>query len=106
MSYNSTHPKSGNKTFSYNQSIEETMIVLFTMYSEKDRRLYAAAEALKVGYGGISYISKLLNCDRKTISKGIRELDCLEIIEKDRIRKKGGGRKPSLESIPDLDIFF
>jgi hypothetical protein len=34
------------------------------------------------------------------------ELNHPESIEKDRIRIKGGGRKTSLESIPDLDINF
>ncbi len=106
MSYNLIQPKAENKTFPYDPSIETTMIMLFTMYSEKDRRLYAAAEALKLGYGGISYIAKLLNCDRKTIQKGIHELTHPETIENDRVRKKGGGRKASLESIPDLDKFF
>ena len=68
--------------------------------------LYAAAEALKLGYGGISYIARVLGCDKKTILRGILELKHPESIEKDRIRTKGGGRKTSLESIPDLDVNF
>ena len=106
MSYNSTHPKFGKKTFPYDQSIEEIMIALFAIYSEKDRRLYAAAEALKMGYGSIGYIAELFNCDRKTISKGIDELNHPETIVNDRIRKKGGGRRSSLEKIPDLNKYF
>ena len=50
--------KSTNKILPYDRSIEQKMIILYTLYSEKDRRLYAAAEALKLGYGGISYISR------------------------------------------------
>ena len=46
--------KSTNKILPYDRSIELNMILLYTLYSEKDRRLYAAAEALKLGYGGIS----------------------------------------------------
>lgn len=106
MSYNSTHPKFGKKPSPYNQSVEQIMITLFSIYSEKDRRLYAAAEALKMGYGGIGYIADLLNCDRKTIKKGIHELTHPETIVNDRIRKKGGGRKPSLENIPDINKHF
>ena len=98
--------KSTNKIFSYDRSIELKMILVHTLYSEKDRRLYAAAEALKLGYGGISYISRVLGCDRNTILRGILELNHPESIEKDRIRTKGGGRKTSLESIPDLDANF
>ncbi len=82
------------------------MALVYTLYSEKDRRLYAAAEAIKLGYGGNSYISRVLGCDRKTILQGILELNHPELIEKDRLRTKGGGRKTSLESISDLDVNF
>ena len=50
--------KSTNTISPYDRSIELNMILLYSLYSEKDRRLYAAAEALKLGYGGISYISR------------------------------------------------
>ncbi|KAF5429441.1 Rhodopirellula transposase DDE domain-containing protein, partial [Candidatus Methanophagaceae archaeon] len=95
-----------NRIFPYDRSIELKMILVYTLYSEKDRRLYAAAEALKLGYGGISYISRVLGCDRKTILRGLLELNCPESIEKDGIRTKGGGRKTSLESISGLDANF
>jgi hypothetical protein len=95
-----------NRISSYDRLIELNMILLYTLYSEKDRRLYGAAEALKLGYGGISYISRVLGCDRKTILRGILELNCPELIEKNRIRRKGGGRKTSLESIFALDANF
>ncbi len=64
-----------NRIFPYDRSIELKMISIYTLYSEKDRRLYAAAEALKLGYGGISYISGVLGCDKKTILRGILELN-------------------------------
>jgi hypothetical protein len=83
-----------NRISSYDRLIELNMILLYTLYSEKDRRLYGAAETLKLGYGGISYISRVLGCDRKTILRGILELNWPELIEKNRIRRKGGGRIP------------
>ena len=80
--------------------------------SEKDKRLYAAVEALKLPHGGIAYISKLLGCDRKTIQRGIKELKNPRVIPQKQMRKKGGGRKEkpvrdkskltSPYSIPDL----
>ena len=82
------------------------MTILYQTLSEKDQRLYAAAEALKLGYGGIMYISSVLKCDRKTIYKGIWELNHPENILKNGIRVKGGGRKQSINSIPDLDEKF
>jgi len=97
---------SSNKICQYNRSIERKMILVSTLYSERDRRLYAATEALKLGYGGISYISRVLGCDRKTILRGLLELNNPELINKDRIRRTGGGRKTSLESIAGLDVNF
>lgn len=106
MNKGQVQKKSTNKILPYDRSIEQTIILVYTLYSEKDRRLYAAAEALKLGYGGISYISRVLGCDRNTILRGILELNHPELIEKDGIRTQGGGRKTSLESIPDLDANF
>jgi hypothetical protein len=58
--------------------------------SEKDRRRYAAVEAEKIGYGGISYIAELFGCDPKTIQSGIDDIDQLPADPaKGRIRKKG-----------------
>jgi hypothetical protein len=43
--------------------------------SEKDLRRYAAIEAVKLGWGGITYVSQLFGCDYYTIRLGIEELD-------------------------------
>ncbi len=37
------------QNFPYDHSIELNIILLYTLYSEKDRRLYGASEALKLG---------------------------------------------------------
>jgi len=92
--------------FPYDITIEIQMNTFYQFLSEKQKRLYAANEALKLGYGGISYIASVLNCDRKTIYRGITELRHPETIEKDRVRAEGGGRKQSIDTIPDLDEKF
>ncbi len=38
----------------YTPEIEEMMQIFYQSLSEKERRRYAAIEALKIGYGGIS----------------------------------------------------
>ncbi len=79
----------------YDTSIEQEMKKFYGTLSEKDKRRYAAIEALKLGHGGIIYISEVLGCDRKTITTGIKELKELPDnvgIDK-RIRKPGAGRK-------------
>ena len=79
------------------------LLRIFQSTFRKDKRLYAGAEAVKLPYGGITYIAKLFGCDRKAVSRGIMELQGPDLLDKDRIRKKGGGRKTSIESIPHLD---
>src|SRR5665647_366919 len=63
-------------------------------------------EALKFLYGGISYIAGLFGCSRDTVSVGIKELAEAEALPKNRNRKAGGGRKPTLEKEPDINEVF
>ena len=93
---------------SYPAEIEQSMKKFYDTLSEKDKRRYAAIEALKLGHGGIVYISKVLGCDRDTASQGIQDLT--ELPEQSgyykRIRKPGGGRKCCEETYPDIDDKF
>ena len=43
----------------YNPFEETTMKTVYNQFSEKDRRLYAGAEAIKLPHGGITYIADL-----------------------------------------------
>ncbi|MDP2903549.1 MAG: hypothetical protein Q8N96_10650 [Methylovulum sp.] len=44
----------------YPKDIELKMQRLFTRLSEKDKRSYAAIESVKLGHGGVEYVSGLL----------------------------------------------
>src|SRR5262249_48774801 len=46
----------------YPEDVEQKMEQFADWLSEKDRRRYAAVEALKLGHGGIEYIAYLLGC--------------------------------------------
>lgn len=85
---------------------EQSMISLYNSFSEKDRRRYAGIEALKLGCGGITYISGLFNCDDKTISKGIKELNDTEAMKQDSIRISGGGRKQTIDKTDGINDIF
>ncbi|NJM90140.1 MAG: hypothetical protein HC847_26370 [Hydrococcus sp. RU_2_2] len=74
--------------------------------SEKDRRRYAAIEALKLEWGGITYISQLFGCDYYTIRLGIEELDDESAMSMRKVRRSGGGRKSAFETIERLDATF
>ena len=73
------------------------MCMHYSRLREKDRRQYAAVEAMKLGYGGVSYISRLLSVDRKTILEGKKELlqmaTAQEQTDREKQRRAGGGRK-------------
>jgi hypothetical protein len=73
----------------YPQEIEQKMKQFSDWLSEKDRRRYAAIEALKLGHGGLEYIARLLGCDPKTIRQGMQDLDQSQDPAAERVRKKG-----------------
>jgi predicted transcriptional regulator len=80
----------------YSKQTETLILLHYRHLSEKDRRHYAAIEAVKLGRGGISYISKILGVSRTTIIAGKKELQLLSEcgqIPLRRQRKAGGGRK-------------
>ena len=80
----------------YNQETESKMQLHYGNLNEKDRRHYAAAEVIKLGYGGLKYISKLFQLSPQVIRRGIKELNDPSLMEKvpeGKIRQKGGGRK-------------
>lgn len=62
---------------------------------EKQRRLIAAMEALKLGRGGIARVSEITGVDPKTIRRGLREVKTGKVVE-DRVRQEGAGR-PAVE---------
>ena len=90
----------------YPEEIEQKIQIYYHSLSEKERRRYAAIEVEKLGYGGISYLVKLLGCHPSTIRRGREELSCPEAMSQTRIRQKGAGRKKRLETIEGLDEAF
>ena len=88
--------------------IEERYDYIKPFLNEKARRLFLAAEAKAIGWGGIEKVSRETGVSSDTISKGCKELEEEpEIIESGKIRKPGGGRKKLIETdstlLSDLD---
>ena len=90
----------------YSLELEVQMQALYKRLSEKDRRLYAGIEALKLPTGGISYIARLLNCSRDTVMRGIKEISETETLAQGRSRKSGGGRTPKIDKQPAIHEAF
>ena len=73
----------------YSPAVAIQMTRFYNTLNEPDSRRYAAVEAVKLGHGGTAFISQLLNCDPKTIARGIAELESKDQPNSVRQRKKG-----------------
>lgn len=99
--------KPGPKPLSpYSAEIEKFIKATYFGLSEKDRRAYAAIEALKLPRGGKAYIVELLGCSKKTLLRGIYDLENPDNVLKIRIRKKGAGRRSSIETVENINEVF
>src|SRR6266571_7476337 len=87
--------------------------VLRPYLDERRRRLWAAAEAMVLGRGGLTAVATATGLERNTIRVGIRELQAVptDVTETDaaaaadrvhRVRGVGGGRKPLTTEDPAL----
>ncbi len=89
-------------------AIERTrrkFLALTVVMDERMRRQWAAAEAMELGWGGISHVANATGISRTTILAGVRELKAQEANDAlpcPGIRRPGGGRKHLLESDPGL----
>ena len=72
--------------------LKAAVILFFSLLDEKQRRLYAGLEAVRLGYGGDRRIAELLGLDTHTVARGRRELLGDEV-DRARVRRRGGGRK-------------
>jgi len=91
----------------YSEENENQMKAFYDSLNEKDRRRYAAIEAMKLGHGGQKYISDVLDCHFQTIMAGINEITNGTETPEGRIRKPGGGKKKIIDMVENIDeVFF
>ncbi len=83
-------------------AITERYERMATHLNERTRRLMAASEALVMGWGGISRVSRSTGLSRATISHGIKELRGEAGPTPTHIRRSGGGRKKTVTTDPSL----
>jgi len=74
------------------QELRAAIVLFFSLLDEKQRRLYAGLETLKMGRGGDRRIAELRGVDAETVARGRREL-LAQDVQIERIRPAGGGRK-------------
>jgi transposase len=70
----------------------------------RGRRRFAAAEALAAGRGGVTTVARITGIARSTIDRGLAELrgEAEPDAAPDRVRRKGGGRRPLVVTDPTL----
>jgi hypothetical protein len=90
----------------YSKETETQMKSFYDSLNEKDRRIYAGIEALKLGQGGQKYISDILGCHFQTVMAGIHEIINGTETPDGRIRKPGGGKKKIIDSVENIDDVF
>lgn len=71
--------------------LKAAIVLFYSLLDERQRRLYAGLEAMKMGHGGDTQIAELLSIDPGTVAKGRKELVSGEVAA-DRVRRAGGGR--------------
>jgi len=75
--------------------------------NERLRRRWAATEARSLGWGGVTAVAAATGLTRKTIHKGIREVEAEgvdpgSVLPPERARRAGAGRKPIQQSQPGI----
>jgi hypothetical protein len=102
-------------------TIKQKYTILSRLMDERTRRLWAASEALALGWGGVSAIARETGLSYKTITAGVREIrqiatlqtplppsqtdsaKLLRVQQRDRIRRLGGGRKLTEVTDPAIE---
>ena len=83
-------------------AIRQCFEALSSVLDEPGRRRFAAAEGLTAGRGGIVAVSRATGLARSTIGRGLAEVRDGDELDPERVRRKGGGRKPLVEQDPTL----
>jgi hypothetical protein len=82
-----------NEFRGYDASHEEFMRLYARSLPEDHRRCCAALDALKIGFGGIAYVARVLGMSRRTLYTGIRELEAMSDDDPEHPRRPSGNAK-------------
>ena len=89
------------------EAIAAKFLILRPLLDERARRVWAAVEARAMGRGGISRVAEATGLSRVTIRAGVQELTLADAASgpqapPERLRRRGGGRKPLRMHDPHL----
>ena len=72
------------------KEIQQRFKAMEPFLNERTRRLFVASEAIVVGRGGITLLSKISGLTGNTIMLGIKEIKGERIVAPDRLRNPRG----------------
>ena len=70
-------------------------------FDERQRRLWACAEARALGRGGVTLVSRATGMSRQTLHVGMKDLEASPSND-GRVRRAGAGRRPLQATDPEL----
>jgi len=82
--------------------VRRKYLLLDEYLNELTRRLWAATEAISLGYGGIAIVAEATGISRRTIERGLRQIKSGDTPPPTRERRPGAGRKSAKEKQPGL----
>lgn len=82
--------------------IRQKFLVLSPAFNERQRRLWAGAEARALGRGGVALVVRATGIAKSTVLWGRKQLVQRRKLAPERIRRSGGGRKSLVELDPQL----
>ena len=85
-----------------NDNLPQKFAAVWSLLDERTRRIIAADEAMNLGYGGISTVSKASGLSRKAIAHGIQDIINGYCPPEGHIRRVGAGRKKIETNDPKL----
>lgn len=74
-------------------AIQQRYEALTPVLDEQGRRRFAAAEAMACGRGGVTLLSRITGLARRTIYRGIADIENGHSAGPGRVRRPGGGRR-------------
>jgi len=82
--------------------IRRKYLLLDEHLNELTRRFWAASEAMALGYGGIAVVAEATGLSRRTIERGLRQIEAENGPPSNKIRRPGAGRKSAREKQPGI----
>jgi predicted transcriptional regulator len=86
------------KKSDFDYDIDKYSLLFFNNLSEKNKRLYAGIESMRLGYNGVNEVAGKFGMHKHTVRRGRKELLSEDLLPREQVRRSGGGRKK--KSIP------